>query len=71
MGRKQINSMTNKKQNKVDIAELKYNIWFSGKRQIDIAKKFKVTPTFVSLVIHGKRTSKRIVDYIMNLESGK
>ena len=64
----EINPMTNKKQKKVDIAELKYKIWSSGKRQIDIANEFKVTPAFVSMVIHGKKNAKRIIDYIMNLE---
>jgi predicted transcriptional regulator len=71
MERKEFNSMTNKKQKKVDIAELKYKIWSSEKKQMDIANKFKVSPAFVSMVIHGKRGSKRIVDYIMNLERGK
>lgn len=64
----QINRMGRKKRKKVDIVKLKHKIWSSGKRQIDIAKELKTSPAFVSMVIHGKKTSKRVVDYIMSLE---
>jgi predicted transcriptional regulator len=51
-----------------DMCILKSKIWLSGKKQKDIAKELKVTYNYLSMVIHGKKKSQRIIDFIMSLE---
>lgn len=47
--------------------EIKISLLRLGIKQADIARKMNVTPMSVHDVIHGKRTSRRIMGYIEEL----
>jgi len=49
-------------------AYLKYLIIKSGITQREIAQRFKVSSSFVSQVIAGKKRSEKIIKYILSLD---